>query len=1021
MFLVNIMIDFSLYIQSSYSMNGSLIDFDKLVVTAKKLGYKTLGLADFNRMHGVIKFYSKCLSEGIKPIIGLEVVVKFDSSVEQNLILYAKDDIGYKNLIKISSYLLVNQETFLVEDIKKYADSLIAVELSNKSSLADFLFNNRLNEAKNLIKLIGKIFPENYVGLDLNDYAVETKIAPQLDELGEVVITNNVMYYSKEDKETSEILKKILRNNTSDEGLFEGQESYAYLRELSELNAEYSPYLKAVNNTKRLIEKCNVQIDFSKTYLPKFPMKKGTAYERLTELSAKGVIRRLQQKNIYDKENYKKYKNRLNFELDIIKKMGYEDYFLIVWDFILYAKKQGILMGPGRGSSAGSLVAYALGIVDVDPIEFDLYFERFLNPERITMPDIDIDFPDEKRDKIIKYVYDKYGKENVVSIITFGTFQGKSAIRDVGRILGTDSTVIEELTKNISETDNSIENFRNEYPKKFKYFMNNPDINKLISMAEKLNGLCRHTSTHAAGIIITGESIIEHSPIQKGLLGMYQSQYEAVDLEKLGLLKFDFLGIRNLSMIADTIELIKETEGIDINIYKIPLDDKKTFKLLQDVRTYGIFQLESKGMMKLINQLQIKNFEEIATCISLYRPGPMDNIPTYLRRRNKEEAVEYLDPVLKPILKSTNGIIIYQEQIMKIANVIAGYSLGGADVLRRAVSKKKKSTLVYERERFVTGAKNQGYSETLANEVYDYIVKFANYGFNKSHAVAYALVSYWMAYLKANHPANFLSILLNSQIGSVGGTRKYKMECQNLGIKILPPRINFSGVKYRFEEGNLRYPYRGIRNVGPMAAQSIMNIQEEKPISSFIDFMARASDININVIESLIYVGVFDDFGINRKTLIENVSRISDFVKFDYQGAKFNYINHDEYDFGFLQNKEKELLGVNIEYHLIYKYNREIKEKNLKMVSDIIEESSGKTNFVGVLQHVKVITTKQNREMAFIEIEDEFNSIEGVVFSNTYDMYKDQLLIGTAYYFSGQKELRNNQPQVIINSIKIME
>ncbi len=1021
MFLVNIMIDFSLFIQSSYSMNGSLIDFDKLIKDAKEKGYKTLGLADFKRMHGVLKFYQNCLSEGIKPIIGLELTIRIEAGFEQNIILYAMNNIGYKNLIKISSDLLIKKEVFSLEEIKKYNEGLIAVILSSKGYIANKIFEEELDSVRDFIKQVDSIYVENYLGLDLNDFSIEMKVAPRLKEFGKTIIVNNVLYYEKEDKDASEILKKILKEESEESGIFGGKESYAYLKDAKDLGKDYVLYPEAIKNTFKLIDLCNVQIDFTKLYLPKFPLDNMTAYEKLEELANKGMTRRLQIKQIFDKENYQRYKARLDYELDIIKEMGYEDYFLIVWDFILYAKKNGILIGPGRGSSAGSLVAYSLGIVDVDPMDFDLYFERFLNPERITMPDIDIDFPDDRRDEIIQYVAEKYGKDKVVSIVAFGTFQGKSAIRDVGRILDVNSTVIDELTKNISDTSNSIENFIQEFPKKYQYFMNNPEINRLLSIARKISGLLRHISTHAAGIIISGDTILEHSPIQQGLMGMYQTQYEASDLEKIGLLKFDFLGIRNLTMISDTIKLVKDTENIDINIYKIPLDDEKTYKLLQDVRTLGIFQLESKGMMKLINQMQIKNFEEIATCISLYRPGPMENIPTYLKRRNKEEEIEYLHLDLMPILKSTNGIIVYQEQIMKIANVIAGYSLGEADVLRRAVSKKKRSTLVYERKRFVEGALKNGYSEKLANNVYDYIVKFANYGFNKSHAVAYALVGYWMAYLKANHSANFLSVLLNSQIGSVTGTRKYKMECQSLGIKILPPRINKSGIKYRFEEGNLRFPFKGIRNVGPIAAKRIVEIQEESPIKGFIDFMSKATDININVIESLIYVGVFDDFNINRRTLIENVSRISDFIKFDYHEDDFNFIPFDEYDYNFLQAKEKELLGINIEYHIIYKYENYIKENKLKLVSDIVESKNRFIEFIGVLQHIKVINTKQKKEMAFVEIEDEFSSIEGVLFPETYERYKHIIKAGFAFLFSGKKEIRNNQPQIIINKINILE
>ncbi len=1001
-------------------MNGSLIEFDGLIEKAKKYGYNTIGLADNKRMHGVLKFYQQCLINNIKPLIGLEVPVKDEFIEELNIVLYAKNNAGYKNLIKISSYLLTVQEIFLLEDLQKYSQDLIAVIETTSGTLTNQIYAQKFDEALRTVRSIKAVFPETYLGMDLNDFAVEMKVAPHLSELAKPIVFNKVMYLEKEDKEASGYLKKILREEEAFSGIFNSGDIDLYFKDTEAMDKSFLDYQEVIRNTFEFIDKCNVQIDLANRFLPKYPFVETTAYDKLLELANKGLVRRLKQNKKYTKEIYDEYKERLDFELNIIKTMGYEDYFLIVWDFVLYAKKKGYLVGPGRGSAAGSLVSYVLGIVDVDPLEYDLYFERFLNPERITMPDIDIDFPDDKRDDVIRYVAEKYGKTKVVSVIAFGTFQGKSAIRDVGRVMGASSTVIDELTRNVSDSANSIEQFKKDYPKKYQYFMNNDEINKLITIAAKLNGLCRHMSTHAAGIIITGESILEHSPVQNGLMDMYQTQYEASDLEKIGLLKFDFLGIRNLSMIADTIDLVKETENIDIDIYKIPLDDEKTFALLKDVNTLGIFQLESQGMMKLLRDMQLDNFEDIATCISLFRPGPMENIPTFLKRRKHEERIEYLDMGLMPILKQTNGIIVYQEQIMKIANKFAGYSLGEADVLRRAVSKKKRDILMHERKKFVKGVVSQGYSEDLGNELYDYIVKFANYGFNKSHAIAYSMVAYWMAYLKANHPANFLSVLLNSQVGSQTGTQRYKKECRRLGIKILPPRINKSKNIYYFESGNLRFPYKGIKGVGNVAANKIIALQEEKPIESFIEFAARAKDININVIEAMIYVGVFDDFGINRKTLIDNLERVRTFVQFDFSEANYKFVVSEEYDFAFLQSKEKELLGINIDYYVINRFEEQIANNNLKMVSDVLEYQIGMVDFVGVIQNIREITAKNNQKMAFMEIEDEFSSINAVMFSNQYLRYKDLLENGKVYQVYGKKDIRNNQQQIIINDIKIM-
>jgi DNA polymerase III subunit alpha len=1014
MFLVNNMINFNLYLQSSYSFNGSLIDVDKAVEKAASLGFKTLGLADINHMYGIIKFYKKCLKENIKPIIGLDIVLKGSSFDEQNVLLYAKNNIGYRNLILISSYLGLGNNEIDLDFLKAHNAGLIGVIVTDRGDFAKSIYDDDDVLTRSIINDIGENLELMYLGLDLRDYTSELKLAPKLKDYGKTIILNNVLYLEKDDKEASKVLQKILQKDSTYQGFFERNDEELYLRNEEELDNLYKDYPSSVKNTLEFISMCNVEIDFSSRYLPKYPLKNVSATKKLEELTFKGLTRRLKQKGIYEVK-YQEYKARLDFELSVIKKMQYEDYFLIVWDFVLYAKKKGILVGPGRGSAAGSLVAYVLGIVDVDPIEYDLYFERFLNPERITMPDIDMDFPDDKRDEVIRYTCEKYGYENVVSIITFGTFQGKSAIRDVARVLGVSAVIVDDITSKISSTNNSIEEYRLTYPKKYQYYMNNSEINQLLSIAEKLNGLARHTSTHAAGIIITEKNIHEYAPTQVGLLDMLQTQYEAVDLEDIGLLKIDFLGIRNLSIIADTITMIKKNEGKNINIYKIPLDDLPTFKLLQEVKSVGIFQLESEGMMNLMRQMQIDTFTDIATCISLHRPGPMENIPSYIKRRNKEERISYLDKDLIPILKVTNGIIVYQEQIMKIANKFAGYSLGEADVLRRAVSKKKREILEKEREKFVRGVVSQDYSEDTGNEIYDYIVKFANYGFNKSHAVAYSLVAYWMAYLKANYPKYFLAVLLNSQIGSVVGTKKYIMECRKMDITVLPPRINKSSDTYNFEGNSLRFPYKGIKGIGEVMAKSITAIQLEKKVENFVDFIERSNDIGINVIEALIFSNVFAEFKQNKKTLINNINNIYSYLSFRNQGD-FKYVEYDEYDYSFLQQKEKELLGMNFEYHIIHNYIKEIKSSNYKLLSDVIKDMTGLVDFVGVISRVKTYRTKNGNDMAFIVIEDEFNEIDGVVFPNVYERTKMEL--GKVYLIKGRIDYKDQKQQIIVESIK---
>jgi len=1011
------MIDFEIYLQSSYSFNGSLIDIEKAVEKAASFGFKTLGLADINHMYGIVKFYRACLKNGIKPLLGLEVLLDDENFKEQNLLLYAKNDFGYRNLIKISSYLGDGNKTLPVEVLNNYSKGIIGVIVTDSGPFAEAMYSDKLEAAEDILHKISDSLENLFLGLDLRDYSAEIKITPRLEELGKTVIINNVLYLDKDDKEASTILRKILQKDYDNQGFFERENLELNLKNKDELDKLYKNYPLAIKNTLEMIEECNVVLDFSSLHLPKYPLENESSKDKLRELTNKGLIRRLKQKSAY-KEKYQEYKERLEYELSIIEKMNYEDYFLIVWDFVLYAKKSGILVGPGRGSAAGSLVAYVLGIVDVDPLEFDLYFERFLNPERITMPDIDMDFPDDRRDEIIKYVVDKYGPERVVSIITYGTFQGKSAVRDVARILGISNTIVDDITSKISETDNSIEEYKKQYPKKYQYYINNPEINQLLQIAMKLNGLCRHTSTHAAGIIITENSIHDFSPTQVGLLNMLQTQYEASDLEHLGLLKIDFLGIRNLSMISETIELIKKNENVDIDIYKIPLDDKLTFKLLQNVNSIGIFQLESEGMMSLMRQMQIDKFEDIATCISLHRPGPMENIPSFIRRRNQEERITYLDLDLLPILKDTQGIIVYQEQIMKIANKFAGYSLGEADVLRRAVSKKNRETLEKERNKFIEGVINNGYTEDTGNQIYDYIVKFANYGFNKSHAVAYSYIAYWMAYLKANYSKYFLAVLLNAQIGSVVGTKKYIMECQKLDIKILPPRINKSRDTYMFEGNNLRFPYKAIKSIGDVMAKNISAIQQEKEVDSFIDFIERSKEVNSNVIEALIFSGVFNDFGLNKKTLIQNVSNVQNYISFGKRGV-FKYVEYSEYDFEFLQNKEKELLGVNFEYHPIHKYQNIIRDNKYLTLSDVLDSHDNNLKFVAVVSRVKKHQTKNGDDMAFVDLEDEINSVGGVIFPKLYQ--RMNIVQGKVYLIFGKMDYNRNRQSIIIDDLRLIE
>ncbi len=1014
------MIDFDLFVQTGYSFNGSIIAIDKFVSLAKERGFSVLGIADNNRLYAALKFYEACQKANIKPLIGMHITFATDLGCFAGL-LFARTNQGYQNLVMISSQLERGDSLLPLELLSAFRQELIFIARTDTGELNKLLVARDTQAIQKAERLLKENLEQVYLGLDLADFASETVIAPLLAGRTDVVAINRVLYYNPEDQKASRVLKQLLAEDMiGDEGIFETGETYHHLRSVHQLDSMHAEYSEIIETTRELISTCDGSFDFGGLMLPKYPvLGDHTAKAYLEALAHKGLEKRLKTK-IAIRKTPEDYRKRLKYELGVIAAMGYEDYFLIVWDFVLYAKKNGILVGPGRGSAAGSLAAYVLGIVDVDPLEHELYFERFLNPERITMPDIDMDFPDDKRDQVIEYVADKYGRMHVTNIIAFGTFQGKSALRDASRILGIKDLIVDEVTKYVGETQNSIEQFIKESPAKYHNLMQIPEVNELFTVAAKLVDLPRHISTHAAGIIISDREITSLVPVQKGLLNLLQTQYEATDLEKLGLLKIDFLGIRNLTIVAKVVEMIARDKGETIDIYKLPYNDQKTFKLLQEARTLGVFQLESKGMMNLAAKMKIKNFTDISTCIALFRPGPMENIPAFLRRRGGEEKVTYPHPDLEPILDYTHGIIVYQEQIMQIANVFAGYSLGEADVLRRAVSKKSEEILLKERERFVEKCLEKRHSPSLSNQIYDYIVKFANYGFNKSHSVAYAVVAYWMAYLKANYPGYFMTALMDYAVGSQVATSEYLKECRKLNINILPPRINRSGKNYRVEGDNLRYPYLGIRNIGSVVAERIAAIQSEKEVSGFVDFLARGRDLNVKVVESLIMAGVFDDFNETKHTLIENYRQIimSLNLRQDLTEMGFVFLKYPEYESKYLAEKERELLGFNLSYSPLQDYQEFLARKHVRPLGQAVLEIGRECDFGAMLVRVKTIKTRNKEEMAFLEFADQDRTVEAILFPRAYALYKERLQTDTPWIIAGKAEFRNENVQVIIEKME---
>ncbi|XMB85711.1 DNA polymerase III subunit alpha [Mycoplasmatota bacterium WC44] len=983
----------NLYTETSYSLLKSTIRIDELVDRAKELGYKSLAITD-NNLYGAFKFYVKCKEALIKPIIGLNV--KISNTL---FLLYAKNRNGYLNLLKISSHIEINGEISF-DEFKNYSDGLIMI------SLGDYILED-VEKYKSF---------DFYLGIQLEDLDLEVNYAPKILALGrkhnvKCVALTPLKYLNKNDYKYYEALRCIDSNtklNIQDINL-----GKHYLRDINEVHSLFSEYKEALENTSIINEKCNVEIEYGDYKLPKYPLENFSAKEYLFALCKKGLEKRLSGLDI-DVDEYRK---RLIDELKMIDQMGFNDYFLIVWDFVAYAKKKGILVGPGRGSAAGSLVSYVLGITNTDPIKYDLLFERFLNPARLSMPDIDLDFPDDKRDEIIQYVKNKYSINNVSLIVTFGTFAGRSALRDIAKILDLDNNALEEVLRYMPQNASNLNKLVKQ-EELVRLRTNFEEIDMLLDYAAKIEGLPRHTSTHAAGVIITENPITDYAPIQKGMSGLNQTQFEAKDLEKIGLLKMDFLGLRNLSILKKTIDLIYKHEGKKINLYELEFNDPDVFKLIGSADTTGVFQLESNGMRNLLRKLEVSEFEDIIAALALYRPGPMENIPEYVARKLGKKEIEYVHSDLEAILKPTYGIIVYQEQIIMIANKFAGYTLAQADLLRRAVSKKELKTLNDERVRFVSKCEGKGYSKDNANEIYDYIVKFANYGFNRSHSVAYAMIAYQCAYLKTHYPLYFMTVLLSSVTGSDTLTYEYLRECKDMNLEILTPSINNSGISYNVESKKIRMPLIGIRNLGYSTIKKLLEERDKGAFKDYLDFVLRVKGfLNPKLIENLIHASSLDEFNLTKSTMIE---KLVDAIKYSEYGSligdlTFDFGNIEEFELNDLINNEKNVLGFNIKYHFIYKYLDTIKEKNLNTLKDASSMKS--IVFIARVNRITKITTKKGQSMAFATLEDESVLLDSVIFPKVYEDYGKILVKDECYMFRGILETHNGKTNLNIDKI----
>lgn len=956
----------TLFIQSEYSLLESTLRLDDLFLNAKNHGYDFLALSDTNNLYAAYKFfhYAKKYPD-IKPIIGLRLEI-YHLDVKSSLLFYAKNQKGYQSLLILSSMVMLNDEKRLELDaILPFTSDLIVVTPGYLSDIDQAILNNDLNQAKKRLQSYQQAFNEFYLGLSVQSFQLEMKVAPVMYQLAEdsnvlLLPIHQTAYLEKKDARARDALIKI--EDPKNERFDQSNLSFMSYNDLQDAFFDYPFVFENLEKVFKQVEAIELDRNFD---LPSVGLKEGvSSKDYLTDLCMIGLKKRLANDQI---THYEPYLSRLKYELSVINQMGYNDYFLVVYDFVRYAKTSQIMVGPGRGSAAGSLVSYTLGITNVDPLKYDLLFERFLNPERISMPDIDLDFPDDKRDQVINYVKEKYGSNRVVSITTFGTFAYRSSIRDICRVLGYSPQETNRIVK-IATTDKET---------------TNKNVIEVLELAKQIEGLPRHTGTHAAGIIISNEDLRYIIPLQKGAT-LYQSQFEQSDLEQMGLLKIDFLGIRNLQTINNVLELVKSQKQMDIDINKIPLDDKKTFDLLSKADTLGVFQLESSGMRNVLYKLKPQEFEDIVAVLALFRPGPMDNIDEYIKRRHEKTYLE-IDPSIDHILKSTYGFIVYQEQIMTIANTFAGYSLAEADLLRRGVSKKDHEILNKEREKFIKKSIENHRSVEIATKIYDYIVKFADYGFNRSHSVAYAIVAYQMAYLKANHFEQFISVLLTSVISNETQIKDYISEARQRKVKILPPNINESDDTFKPTKLGIFYPLSGIKGIGTQTVRVITNEREKGIFTSYDDFKKRmTAQLSDKIIEALIFSGALDVFGLNKQTLYENRKEVMDLYALVVSDIKSK--TYDEYDLAFLIEKEKETLGFNLIMTPLMMFQGVIKKNKLKLLEDIVEtDKTVKT--IGYIAKTKVITTKNNKTMAFISVTDGNMTHEMTVFPEIYEAY----------------------------------
>ena len=1069
-----------LHTHTEYSLLDGEASIKKLVARVKELGMDSCAITDHGSMYGVVDFYREAKSQGIHPVIGCEVYMAPRSRFEKvhdidnktsHLILLAENQRGYKNLIKLVSAGYIDgfyyKPRIDFEMLKEHSEGIIALSACIAGEVPKALLRGDYDEAKKIALKYAEVLGKDNYFLEIQDHGLseQKRIIPDMLRLSEetgigLVATNDIHYLKKEDAKYQDVLMCIqMEKKVDDPDRMKFETEEFYIKSPEEMTSLFEYVPQAIENTEKIAKRCNVDFDFGTRHLPAYAVPDGKdAFEYLRELCQSGLEKRYSP--VSDE-----LQKRLDYELGVIKSMGFVDYFLIVWDFIHFAKNNGVMVGPGRGSAAGSIVAYSLGITTVDPIKYGLIFERFLNPERVSMPDIDIDFAPNGRQKIIDYVVEKYGEGQVAQIITFGTMKAKLAIRDVGRALDIPYAEVDKVAKLVPfDLKMTISKALDISTELHALYENDPQIKELLDTSMALEGLPRHASTHAAGVVITSEPIVNYVPLQLNSENFITTQFTKDTVENLGLLKMDFLGLRNLTVIENAVKIIKRTRGIDLNMDEIDYDCKEVYELISSGNTDGVFQLESAGMQSFMQELKPDTLEDVIAGIALYRPGPMEQIPRYIKSKKNPQTIQYKHPLLKNILDVTYGCMVYQEQVLEIVRTLAGYSLGKADSMRRVISKKKADQMVIERKNFIYGSDDgdipgcikNGIDEQTAISIFDEINDFANYAFNKSHAAAYAFVTYQTAYLKTFYPVEYMASLISS-IDDLDKINHYIANCKEMGIDRLPPDVNKSEDTFTVENNSIRFGLSAVKNVGRAMILNLVNERknngEFKTFSDFIDRMA-GQDMNKRALEGLISCGAFDSMGVKRSQLLavyekaldgtaraarDNVAgQMSLFDTIEEQ-SEMQFPNIDELDKKTMLKMEKQSTGLYFSGHPMEEYTDKIKKLTKYNISDVLtsvhKDEDGNYHAVeGGLQDCDMMiicaaiasrknkTTRSNAQMAFLNVEDVYGSVECIVFPKVLNEFSTLLQEDNLVAIACRLSIREDEaPKILMQSVQLLD